>query len=124
MLTTVLVSNFFKISAGEVSFSCPTIFSKADKPNIVNNAPGTPCPVQSATAKGIELVKKAGADEAVLRLEAYKAMVEVANGQATKLIIPSDMQGIVGLAASVFESERTRRSSWNLQCQNESHCHI
>ena len=60
--------------------------------------------VQSATAKGIELVKKAGADEAVLRLEAYKAMIEVANGQATKLIIPSDMQGIVGLAASVFES--------------------
>jgi len=60
--------------------------------------------VQTATAKGIELVKKAGADEAVLRLEAYKAMVEVANGQATKLIIPSDMQGIVGLAASVFES--------------------
>ena len=60
--------------------------------------------VQTATAKGIELIKKAGADEAVLRLEAYKAMVEVANGQATKLIIPSDMQGIVGLAASVFES--------------------
>lgn len=60
--------------------------------------------VQTATAKGIELIKKAGADEAVLRLEAYKAMVEVANGQATKLIIPSDMQGIVGMAASIFEA--------------------
>ena len=59
--------------------------------------------VQTATAKGIELIKKAGADEAVLRLEAYKAMVEVANGQATKLIIPSDMQGIIGMASSIFE---------------------
>jgi regulator of protease activity HflC (stomatin/prohibitin superfamily) len=59
--------------------------------------------VQTATAKGIELVKKAGADDAVLRLEAYKAMVEVANGQATKLIIPSDMQGIIGMAASIVE---------------------
>lgn len=60
--------------------------------------------VQTAIAKGIELIKKAGADEAVLRLEAYKAMVEVANGQATKLIIPSDMQGIVGMATSIFEA--------------------
>lgn len=60
--------------------------------------------VQTATAKGIELIKKAGADETVLRLEAYKAMVEVANGQATKLIIPSDMQGMIGMAASIFEA--------------------
>jgi regulator of protease activity HflC (stomatin/prohibitin superfamily) len=59
--------------------------------------------VQTATAKGIELVKKAGADDAVLRLEAYKAMIDVANGQATKLISPSDMQGIIGMAASIVE---------------------
>ena len=60
--------------------------------------------VQTANAKGIELIKKAGADEAVLRLEAYKAMIEVANGQATKLIIPSDMQGIVGMASTILEA--------------------
>lgn len=60
--------------------------------------------VQTATAKGIELIKKAGADETVLRLEAYKAMIEVANGQATKLIIPSDLQGIVGMASTIFEA--------------------
>ncbi len=60
--------------------------------------------VQSATAKGIELIKKAGADEAVLRLESYKAMIEVANGQATKLIIPSDMQGAVGMASTILEA--------------------
>ena len=50
------------------------------------------------------MVKKAGADEAVLRLESYKAMIEVANGQATKLIIPSDMQGVVGMASTLLEA--------------------
>ncbi|MCK5762321.1 MAG: SPFH/Band 7/PHB domain protein [Candidatus Izimaplasma sp.] len=59
--------------------------------------------VQDATAKGIQLIKKAGADEAFLRLEAYKAMVEVSKGQATKLIIPSDMQGMIGLASALTE---------------------
>ena len=60
--------------------------------------------VQTATAKGIELIKKAGPTEAVLRLESYKAMIEVANGQATKLIIPSDMQGVVGMASTLLEA--------------------
>ncbi len=60
--------------------------------------------VQAATAKGIELIKKAGADEAFLRLEAYKAMAKVADGQATKLIVPSDMQGIMGLTSAISEA--------------------
>ncbi len=60
--------------------------------------------VQEATAKGIEYIKAAGADEAFMRLEAYKAMAQVAEGQATKLIIPSDMQGILGLTASIAET--------------------
>ena len=60
--------------------------------------------VQSATAEGIKMIKNAGADEAFLRLEAYKAMVHVANGQATKLIIPSDMQGLVGIAGTLAET--------------------
>lgn len=60
--------------------------------------------VQKATSKGIELIKAAGADEAFLRLEAYKAMENVAKGQATKLIIPSDMQGMVGLASTLAEA--------------------
>ena len=60
--------------------------------------------VQSATAEGIALIKKAGADEAFLRLEAYKAMIEVSKGQATKLIIPSDLQGMVGVAGTLAET--------------------
>ncbi len=60
--------------------------------------------VQDATAKGIQMIKKAGADDAFLKLEAYKAMVEVSKGQATKLIIPSDLQGVVGLAGALTEA--------------------
>ncbi|QLY40984.1 SPFH/Band 7/PHB domain protein [Hujiaoplasma nucleasis] len=60
--------------------------------------------VQEATARGIEVVKMAGADKAVLTLEAYKAMEKVSQGQATKIIIPSEMQGIVGLASGLVES--------------------
>ena len=60
--------------------------------------------VQEATAKGIELIKSAKADQAVLTLEAYKAMERVAEGQATKIIIPSELQGVVGLATGLVES--------------------
>ena len=60
--------------------------------------------VQSATADGIKMIKNAQADEAFLRLEAYKAMVEVSKGQATKLIIPSDLQGLVGIAGTLAET--------------------
>lgn len=65
--------------------------------------------VQSATAEGIQLIKKAGADEAFMRLEAYKAMVEVSKGQATKLIIPSELQGMVGVASTLAETFKTEK---------------
>ena len=60
--------------------------------------------VQQATATGIEMVKKAGADHAVLTLEAYKSMERVAMGNATKIIIPSELQGVVGLASGLIEA--------------------
>jgi len=66
--------------------------------------------VQEATAKGIEYIKNAGADEAFLRLEAYKAMEKVADGQSTKLIIPSELQGIVGLTSTLAESFKSEAS--------------
>lgn len=59
--------------------------------------------VQQATADGIKMVREAGADRAVLTLQSYEALKEVSKGQATKLIIPSDIQGIAGLAASLKE---------------------
>lgn len=60
--------------------------------------------IQDATARGIRLIKEAQADQAFLTLEAYRAMEKVANGTATKIIIPSEMQGVVGLASGLIES--------------------
>lgn len=60
--------------------------------------------VQQATAQGIEFIKNAKADEAFLRLEAYKALALVADGNATKLIIPSDLQGVIGMASAIAEA--------------------
>ncbi len=51
--------------------------------------------IQEATAQGLKLLKEAKMDEAVLKLKSYEAMVNVANGNATKIIVPSDLQGIV-----------------------------
>jgi regulator of protease activity HflC (stomatin/prohibitin superfamily) len=59
--------------------------------------------VQKATADGIRMVREAGADQAVLTLQAYEALKVVADGRSTKLIIPSEIQGLAGLAAGLKE---------------------
>jgi len=59
--------------------------------------------VQEATADGIRMLKEAGADESVLQLKSLEALGQMANGQATKIIIPSDLQGIAGLATTFKE---------------------
>ncbi|NGM17125.1 SPFH domain-containing protein [Xiamenia xianingshaonis] len=59
--------------------------------------------VQQATADGIRMVRDAGADNAVLTLQAFEALKSVANGRSTKIIIPSEIQGLAGLAASLKE---------------------
>ncbi len=65
--------------------------------------------VQNATAKGIEMIKEAGADKAVLALKSFEALTKVADGQATKLIIPSEMQNVASLVASVTEVAKTTK---------------
>ena len=57
--------------------------------------------VKQAEAEGIRLVKEAGADNAVLTLKAYEALAKVSEGQATKIIIPSELQGMAGLVSSI-----------------------
>jgi len=59
--------------------------------------------LQEAKAKGIELIKKAGADNAVLTIKSLEALAEVSKGQATKIIVPSNLQEITGLATSLAE---------------------
>lgn len=60
--------------------------------------------IKQAEAEGIKLLKNAGADKNVLTLKAYETMTKVANGQATKIIIPSELQNIVSLGTIVKES--------------------
>ncbi len=57
--------------------------------------------VQEANAEGIRMIREAGADQAVLTLKSLEAFAQAANGRATKIIIPSDIQGIAGLASSL-----------------------
>jgi regulator of protease activity HflC (stomatin/prohibitin superfamily) len=59
--------------------------------------------VQTATAEGIRLINEAMPSEAVLRIKALEAFTTAANGKATKIIIPSEIQGLAGLAAGVVE---------------------
>lgn len=60
--------------------------------------------VQTATADAIKLLNQADANDAVIKLKALDAFARAANGQATKIIIPSEIQGIAGLAEGVVES--------------------
>jgi len=59
--------------------------------------------VQQAKADGIRMLREAGADEAVLRIKSLEAFEKAADGKATKLIIPSEIQGLAGLAGSLKE---------------------
>ncbi len=58
---------------------------------------------QQATAEGIRYIKEAGADDAVLQLKGLEAFAKAADGKATKIIIPSELQGLAGLVTSVKE---------------------
>lgn len=59
--------------------------------------------VQQATAQGIQMIREAGADSAVLALRGLEAMERVADGKATKIIIPSELQSLAGLATTAGE---------------------
>lgn len=59
--------------------------------------------INKATADGLAMIKSAGADDAVIRLKSLEAFAKAADGKATKIIIPSEIQGIAGLAATVSE---------------------
>ena len=80
--------------------------AEAQKEKMIREAEGEAeaiLKVQQATADGIRMLREAGADEAMLRSKSLEAFEKAADGQATKIIIPSEIQGIAGLAASVKE---------------------
>jgi len=59
--------------------------------------------VQLATADGLERIKSVHADEALIKIKSLETLEAVANGQATKLIIPADLQNMAGLVTSFKE---------------------
>ena len=59
--------------------------------------------IQQANADGIKFIREAGADSAVLQLKSLESFAKAADGKSTKIIIPSDIQGIAGLATSIAE---------------------
>ena len=60
--------------------------------------------VQRATAEGIKLINEATPTDPVIKLKALEAFAAAANGRATKIIIPSEIQGLAGLAEGIVEA--------------------
>ncbi|MBO5564425.1 MAG: SPFH/Band 7/PHB domain protein [Lachnospiraceae bacterium] len=93
-----------KILQAEADKQAMILNAEAVKEKMVREAEGQAeaiRKVQEANADGIRLVKDAGADQSVLTLKSFEALQKVADGQSTKIIVPSDLAGLAGLAASL-----------------------
>ena len=107
--STVLVAEGKKQSVildAEAEKQAAILRAEAQKERMIREAEGQAAAVlkvQEATAEGIRMIKTAGADNSVLTLKSLEALGKVADGKATKIIIPSDIQGIAGLATSLKE---------------------
>ena len=107
--STILVAEGKKASAildAEAEKQAAILRAEAEKEKMIKEAEGKAeaiLKVQQATADGIRFIKEAGADESVLTLKSLEAFGKAADGKATKIIIPSDIQGIAGLASSLKE---------------------
>ena len=107
--STILVAEGKKESAildAEADKQAAILHAEAEKEKRIKEAEGEAeaiLKVQQANADGIRYLKEAGADEAVLRLKSLEAFIAAADGKATKIIIPSEIQGIAGLVKSIAE---------------------
>ncbi|MBQ8197853.1 MAG: SPFH/Band 7/PHB domain protein [Lachnospiraceae bacterium] len=107
--STILVAEGNKESAileAEAEKQSAILRAEAQKEKMIREAEGEAeaiLKVQQANADGIRMLREAGADEAVLQMKSLEALEKVAAGQSTKIIIPSDLQGIAGLATTFKE---------------------
>ena len=107
--SSILVAEGKKESAileAEAEKQAAILRAEAEKEKRIKEAEGQAAAilkVQQANADGIRFLKEAGADEAVLTMKSLEAFEKAADGQATKIIIPSEIQGLAGLAKSVVE---------------------
>lgn len=107
--STILVAEGKKQSAildAEAEKQAAILRAEAQKERMIKEAEGQAeavLKVQSANAEGLRMIKEAGADQAVLTLKSLEAFVKAADGKATKIIIPSEIQSMAGLATSLKE---------------------
>ena len=107
--STILVAEGKKQSAileAEAEKQSAILRAEAEKEKMIREAEGEAeaiLKVQQATADGIRFIREAGADETVLKLRSLDAFEKAADGKATKIIIPSEIQNLAGLLASAKE---------------------
>lgn len=107
--STILVAEGKKESAildAEADKQAAILHAEAEKEKRIKEAEGEAAAilkVQQANADGIRFLKEAGADAAVLQLKSLEAFMAAADGKATKIIIPSDIQNVAGLVKSITE---------------------
>ena len=106
---TILVAEGKKESAileAEAEKEAAILRAEAQKEKMIREAEGEAeaiLKVQKAEADGLRFIKEAGADNAVLQLKSLEAFAKAADGKATKIIIPSEIQGIAGLVKGLTE---------------------
>ena len=84
----------------------PDFIAEAKKEAMIREAEGQAqaiLAVQQATADGIRFLNEANPNKGVLHLKSLEAFAKAADGQATKIIIPSEIQGVAGLANAITE---------------------
>ncbi|MEY8337442.1 SPFH domain-containing protein [Lachnospiraceae bacterium 62-35] len=107
--STILVAEGKKESAildAEADKQAAILHAEAEKEKRIREAEGQAeaiLKIQQANADGIRMIKEAGADNTVLQLKSLEAFAKAADGKATKIIIPSDIQGIAGLVKTIAE---------------------
>lgn len=107
--STILVAEGQKESVileAEAHKQSAILGAEAEKMKMIREAEGEAeaiLTVQKATADGIRMIREAGADQAVITLKSLEAFAKAADGKATKIIIPSEIQGVAGLVSSIKE---------------------
>ena len=115
--STILVAEGKKESAildAEAEKQAAILRAEAEKEKMIKEAEGQAeaiLKVQQAKAEGIRFIKDAGADQSVLTLKSLEAFAQAADGKATKIIIPSEIQGIAGLASSLVEIATNKKEN-------------
>ena len=114
--STILVAEGQKESAildAEAEKQAAILKAEAKKEATIKEAEGqaeATLRIQKANADGLRFLKEAAPDEGVLRLKSLEAFAKAADGKASKIIIPSEIQGIAGLAKSVMEVSKDRET--------------